>query len=295
MFFQKQNQPHSCSRGKQKPYVAPIMPTLGWARRPESGTSGAGYDTGRFSSAAAAAAASRAASRAAAAAAVPDRVVSTAVDAVPGSEVSSRKKKRKSNPTEQDTRFNDVADDLGGASILLGFRAHPAASARGTHTSSEANHATDNQEGPAPLPMPVPVPVPATMTDPVLLSDPLDGDNLTSAMQFWRRQIEFFTADSDDVDVRYRKGGKRQNIRVGQVGLRCVHCAHCTHLSKLGLGLGSQMPPNGSVAYPASIWSVYQAVRNWQSKLWRFWLICQDLFESLILYLAGLALKALIA
>lgn len=261
------------------------MPTLGWARRPESGTSGAGYDTGRLTGS----------SAAAAAAAVPERAVPAAVNAVPGSEVSSRKKKRKSNPTEQDTRFNDVADDVGGASILLGFRAHPAASARGTHTSSEANHATDNQEGPAPSPMPVPMPVPATMTDPVLLSDPLDGDNLTSAMQFWRRQIEFFTADSDDVDVRFRKGGRRQEIRVGQVGLRCVHCAHSTHLSKLGLGLGSQMPPNGSVAYPSSIWSVYQAVRNWQSKLWRFWLLCQDLFESLILYLAGLALKALIA
>jgi hypothetical protein len=107
----------------------------------------------------------------------------------------------------------------------------------------------------------MPVPVPATMTDPVLLSDPLDGDHLTSAFQFYRRQIEFFTADSQDVQARHRKGGVRQEIHVGQVGIRCVHCADRS----------KREPPSGSVSYPASISLVYQAVRNWQSKLWRLW------------------------
>ena len=92
--------------------------------------------------------------------------------------------------------------------------------------------------------------------EPVLLSDPLDEGTLTDAVKFCRRQIEFFTADPEDVDARYRKGGVKQDIYVGQVGIRCVHCAR----------LGKTEQPNGSVSYPASISLVYQAVRNWQSE-----------------------------
>ena len=213
------------------------MSTLG----PESGTSGAGDDGSVTGSSE-----------------LPDQVASTTADAVPGPEVSPRKKKRKRNPTEQDKQ-DTSSDDVGGACILLGFRGEPApASDRG----NQANPAADNQEAPAPAPRPMPVPVPATITDPVLLSDPLDGDNLTTAFQFYRRQIELFTADSDDVVARHRKGGVKQEIYVGQVGIRCVHCAH----------LSKKEPPSGSVSFPASISLVYQAVRNWQSKLWRVWL-----------------------
>jgi len=91
---------------------------------------------------------------------------------------------------------------------------------------------------------------------PVLLSDPLDEGNLTDAVKFCRRQIEFFTADSEDVRVRRKKGGIKQDVHVGHVGIRCIHCAR---LSKTD-------PPSGSVSYPASISLVYQSVRNWQSE-----------------------------
>ena len=91
-----------------------------------------------------------------------------------------------------------------------------------TMTASSGSDATDDQEGPAPLPMKVY----GTTMQPVLLSDPLDEGTLTDAFQFCRRQIEFFTADSEDVVARHRKGGVKQEIHVGQVGIRCVHCAH---------------------------------------------------------------------
>ena len=124
-------------------------------------------------------------------------------------------------------------------------------------TASSGSDATDDQEGPAPLPMKVY----GTTMQPVLLSDPLDEGTLTDAFQFCRRQIEFFTADSEDVVARHRKGGVKQEIHVGQVGIRCVHCAHVP--PKTGV-------PSGSTSYPASISLVYQSVRNWQSKLWQF-------------------------
>ena len=91
---------------------------------------------------------------------------------------------------------------------------------------------------------------------PVLLSDPLDEDNLTDTLCFVRRQTQFFAAHSDDVEARFSKGGKKAEIRVGQIGIRCAHCA--------------RLPPgdrvNGAASFPASISLVYQAVRNWQSK-----------------------------
>jgi hypothetical protein len=138
-----------------------------------------------------------------------------------------------------------------------------------TMKASSEPDATDDQEVPAPLPMSVY----GTTMQPVLLSDPLDEGTMTDTFQFCRRQIEFFTADSEDVAARRKKGGIKQEIHVGQVGIRCVHCAH---LSKTGT-------PSGSISYPASISLVYQAVRNWQSKLWRFWIVC----------LAGLASHAI--
>lgn len=92
---------------------------------------------------------------------------------------------------------------------------------------------------------------------PALLADPLDEGSLTDAVRFCRRQIEFFTADPDDVHARHKKGGVKQDIYVGQVGIRCVHCARLAKTER----------PSGSVSYPASISLVYQSVRNWQSEL----------------------------
>ena len=72
---------------------------------------------------------------------------------------------------------------------------------------------------------------------PVLLSDPLDEDNLTDTLCFVRRQTQFFAAHSDDVEARFSKGGKKAEIRVGQIGIRCAHCARCARVcSEPGTG-----------------------------------------------------------
>ena len=94
---------------------------------------------------------------------------------------------------------------------------------------------------------------------PTLITDPLDGreTSMTDAFRFIRHHIEFFAADAADVKDRRKKGGVKSEIRVGQIGTRCVHCAH--------------VPPkersNGAVAFPTNLSLVYQSVRNWQSKL----------------------------
>ena len=121
-----------------------------------------------------------------------------------------------------------------------------------TTTAAGPDGPSSNGEAAAPAPL-----VAGPQMQPVMLSDPLDEDNLTDAVKFCRRQIEFFTADPEDVHARHKKGGIKQDIYVGQVGIRCVHCAR----------LGKTKQPSGSVSYPASISLVYQAVRNWQSEL----------------------------
>ena len=94
---------------------------------------------------------------------------------------------------------------------------------------------------------------------PTLMADPLDGQEteMTDGFRFIRKHIEFFAAGAADVENRRKKGGKKSEIRVGQIGTRCVHCAH--------------VPPkeraNGTVAFPTNLSLVYQSVRNWQSKL----------------------------
>jgi len=131
-------------------------------------------------------------------------------------------------------------------------------SRRGVYNTSMPSTAAAGPGGPSSNGEAAPGPlVVGPQMQPVLLSDPLDEGNLTDAVKFCRRQIEFFTADPEDVHARHKKGGIKQEIYVGQVGIRCVHCAR----------LGKTERPSGSVSYPASISLVYQSVRNWQSEL----------------------------
>ena len=94
---------------------------------------------------------------------------------------------------------------------------------------------------------------------PTLMADPLDGQEteMTDGFRFIRKHIEFFAAGAADVENRRKKGGKKSEIRVGQIGARCVHCAHVPPKARA----------NGAVAFPTNLSLVYQSVRNWQSKL----------------------------
>ena len=87
-----------------------------------------------------------------------------------------------------------------------------------------------------------------------ILATPRDRTFLTPVLCLIRRQLEAFAATPADVAERNRRGGTRQSISIGQVGLRCRHC--------------KDLPPSqrarGSISYPNEIRLIYQSVRNWQ-------------------------------
>ena len=88
------------------------------------------------------------------------------------------------------------------------------------------------------------------------MADENDAKHLTESLAFLRRQLEYFQASAKDVEVRKGKGGKYRTVRVGQIGIRCIHCAHRP----------AEERATGAVAFPTSTGLVYQAVRNWQRK-----------------------------
>ncbi len=88
----------------------------------------------------------------------------------------------------------------------------------------------------------------------LLLATDADSVWLSDLLCFIRRQIEVFTATPSDVAARSRRGGIKQPIAVGRVGIRCIHCRH----------VDPDCRAKGAVSYPNSIRIVHQAIRNWQ-------------------------------
>lgn len=92
----------------------------------------------------------------------------------------------------------------------------------------------------------------AMMEKPSPLSMDLDKEWLTPLHCFVRKQcVHVFTASDDDVATPSK--GKRKPIQVGQVGIRCPHCHQET---------SSPSRERGSVYYPTSIASIYNATMN---------------------------------
>ena len=79
---------------------------------------------------------------------------------------------------------------------------------------------------------------------------PNDRKMLSKYQVLLRSSLEFCVASTDDTMTSQQ--GRRQRLRVGQVGVRCIHCSH--------------MPPafrsKGAANYPRSIGSLYQAAQN---------------------------------
>jgi hypothetical protein len=87
---------------------------------------------------------------------------------------------------------------------------------------------------------------------PVPLAMPSDKDWLTPLHCFVRMHcVEVFTATKGDVATPSK--GKRKAIQVGQVGIRCPHCSGTT---------SPKSRERGSVYYPTSISSIYNATMN---------------------------------
>ena len=115
--------------------------------------------------------------------------------------------------------------------------------------SSEASHQSSNDHDAFAM---------SASMRPTLLTDPLDGreTSMTDGFRFIRRHIEFFPASVADVEDRRKKGGIKSDIRIGQIGIRCVHCSHVAPENRV----------NGTATFPTNLSLVYQSVRNWQSK-----------------------------
>ncbi|KAL3944399.1 MAG: hypothetical protein SGBAC_001523 [Bacillariaceae sp.] len=92
----------------------------------------------------------------------------------------------------------------------------------------------------------------AVMGKPIPLAMETDKGWLTPLHCFVRKHcVEVFTAVEEDVATPSK--GKRKPIQVGQVGIRCPHC----HRDP-----SSQSRERGSVYYPTSIASIYNATMN---------------------------------
>ena len=88
----------------------------------------------------------------------------------------------------------------------------------------------------------------------LLLASPEDYTALSPSFCLLREQIEIFPAITEDVEARRRRGGQKDPISVGRVGLRCIHCRHIPHAQRT----------RGAIMYPNKMALIYQATRNFQ-------------------------------
>jgi hypothetical protein len=82
---------------------------------------------------------------------------------------------------------------------------------------------------------------------------PADDDVLSENQILVRKQTEFFVAQQVDIDN--FTPGRRKELSVGQVGIRCKHCAE----------LPPSERPRGAVYFPSTLRALYQAGQNMAS------------------------------
>jgi len=101
----------------------------------------------------------------------------------------------------------------------------------------------------------------ATLQEALPLAMPNDKDWLTPLHCFVRRHcVEVFTATPTDVATPSK--GKRKPIQVGQVGIRCPHCHPHKYPYMNRNGQVHHPRERGSVYYPTTIASIYNATMN---------------------------------
>jgi len=91
----------------------------------------------------------------------------------------------------------------------------------------------------------------STEKERVVLALPQDKDWLSDMDCFVRNNVEIFSASENDLAI--AKTDKKYPIKLGQVGLRCMHCA--------GSGMGARRE---AVMYPYSVSGIYESVRDFQ-------------------------------
>jgi type II secretory pathway pseudopilin PulG len=80
-----------------------------------------------------------------------------------------------------------------------------------------------------------------------------DDDVLSAHQIIVRQQIEFFVASQEDIDN--FTPGRRKELSVGQVGIRCKHCTVLPH----------KLRPRGAAYFPSTLRALYQAAQNMAS------------------------------
>ena len=94
-------------------------------------------------------------------------------------------------------------------------------------------------------------PPPRSAGIPIALS--CDDEQLSEYQMLVRKQLEIFEAQAEDVDSNTQ--GRKKQVTLGQVGIRCKHCA----------GFPLRQRGRGAVYYPAKLNGVYQASQNMAS------------------------------
>jgi hypothetical protein len=121
-------------------------------------------------------------------------------------------------------------------------------------------------------PDPTPLGNPTPRTEDLYMS--CDDDVLSDHQIVLRKQIEFFVAQQIDIDN--FTPGRRKEISVAQVGIRCKHCAM----------LAPSKRPRGAVYFPSTLRAIYQAAQNMASV--HFTVTCEHIHPSLKLELIEL-------
>lgn len=89
-----------------------------------------------------------------------------------------------------------------------------------------------------------------SMKSPVNVYMKCDDEILSDQQILLRKQIEYFEASQQEVEAVAH--GRKNKIKIGQVGIRCKHCASLLPTRR----------PKGAVYYPGSLRALYQAAQN---------------------------------
>eukprot|EP00547_Thalassionema_nitzschioides_P004995 CAMPEP_0194204462 /NCGR_PEP_ID=MMETSP0156-20130528/3977_1 /TAXON_ID=33649 /ORGANISM="Thalassionema nitzschioides, Strain L26-B" /LENGTH=687 /DNA_ID=CAMNT_0038930485 /DNA_START=53 /DNA_END=2116 /DNA_ORIENTATION=+ len=92
-----------------------------------------------------------------------------------------------------------------------------------------------------------------SQTPAMSLSLACDDEHLSEYQILVRKQLEVFEAQPEDVESNTQ--GRKKQVSLGQVGIRCKHCA----------SLPLRQRGRGAVYYPAKLQGVYQAAQNMAS------------------------------
>lgn len=144
---------------------------------------------------------------------------------------------------------SSTTQSLGG----VGVAHHPIASGQDRSSPKPRQQRRPPQ---SPPPSSLPSPPPLDEIDLFRTADlymPADDDVLSENQILVRKQTEFFVAQQSDIDN--FTPGRRKELSVGQVGIRCRHCAE----------LPPSERPRGAVYFPSTLRALYQAGQNMAS------------------------------